>query len=88
MSGRLCEKDLLAARRNGAPSGMCYKPVIPEEEDVVDMELGKSEIRKALVESITAQHLRRPIHNLVRNNRVEASDSSDANVALEYYHPN
>ena len=31
--------------------------MIPEEEDVVDMELGKSEIRKALVQSITAQHL-------------------------------
>lgn len=68
----------------GAPSGMCYKPVIPEEEDIVDMELGQSEIRKALVESITAQHLRRPMYNLIRNNRVEANDT---NVALEYYHP-
>ena len=61
---------------------MCYKRVIPDEEDVVEIELEKSQIRKALVESITAQHLgRRPTYNLVRNN-----NRKEVNVDLEYYH--
>ena len=73
----------IIAAPEGAPRGMAYLPTMPEEGfDVMD---GVSQTRDAIVEAIHDLALRRPHHNLVRNNRILAID--EEGLELEFFHP-
>ena len=65
----------------GAPLGMCYNPTMVEED--FEIIVGSSQTREALVKFITDSVIRRPVHNLLRNN-----EHIDEVFDREYFHPN
>jgi hypothetical protein len=77
----------------GAPLGMQYLPILPDEEfEVVP---GMSMTRLAIIEEIRRQNYRRPLHNVIRNqdnrdvnNRyIVPLDSNGNALEVEFFHP-
>ena len=64
----------------GAPSGMPYRHVMLLPGEEIEIVQGNSDIRKALVEEIGSQLIRRPNYNITRNRNIEEIDE-------EHYHP-
>jgi hypothetical protein len=56
-----------------APLGMSYLPTIPDDSYVFEMEDGVSQTREEVVNFLSDNLLRRPVHNILRRRRELAS---------------
>ena len=54
---------------NAAPLGMSYLPTIPDDSYVFEMEEGVSQTREEVVDFLSNNLLRRPVHNILRRRR-------------------
>jgi hypothetical protein len=58
---------------NAAPLGMSYLPTVPDDSYVFETEEGDSQTRAEIVDFLSDNHLRRPVHNILRRRRELAS---------------
>ena len=54
---------------NAAPLGMSYLPTIPDDSYVFELEEGVSQTREEVVDFLSNNLLRRPVHNILRRRR-------------------
>jgi hypothetical protein len=63
------ENHLQIRPNNASPLGMSYLPTIPDDNYVFETEEGDSQTRAEIVEFLTDNLMRRPLHNVLRRRR-------------------
>ena len=63
------ENHLQIQPNNASPLGMPYLPTIPDDNYVFEMEEGDSQTCAEIVEFLTDNLMRRPLHNVLRRRR-------------------
>ena len=65
---------------NTAPLGMSYLPTIPDDSYIFETEDGDSHTRAEIVEFLSRNSLRRPLHNLLRRRRELAAEQQQREI--------